>query len=72
MSAAQLDSCLRARRLSDDEERFGADTMLPLVIEPSTYATAGLVVVVAAMVSGWAAWRRLDRMEIIEVLKTRD
>jgi len=45
---------------------------LPLVIAPSTYATAALAVVLAAAVSGWSAWRKLDRIEIVEVLKARD
>jgi len=45
---------------------------LPLVIAPSTYATAVLAVVAAAAVSGWSAWRKLDRIEIVEVLKARD
>ncbi len=45
---------------------------LPLVVNPSTYATAVLVVLGAALVSGWNAWRALDRFDIVEVLKTRD
>lgn len=45
---------------------------LPLVIEPSTYGLAAVTVLLAATVSGWAAWRRLDAMDIIQVLKTPD
>ena len=51
-----------------DTEQF----RLPLVIYPSTYGLATLTVLVAAVVSGWNAWRRLDRFDIVEVLKTRD
>ncbi len=45
---------------------------LPLVIEPSTYGIAAVTVLAAAVVSGWAAWRKLESVDIIEVLKTRD
>jgi putative ABC transport system permease protein len=45
---------------------------IPLVIAPRTYAIAGVTVLIAAILSGFAAWRRLDRMDIIEVLKTRE
>ncbi len=51
-----------------DTEQF----RLPLIIAPSTYAMATLTVVVAAVVSGWNAWRKLDRFDIVEVLKSRD
>lgn len=51
-----------------DTEQF----RLPLVIAPATYATAALTVLAAGAVSGWEAWRRLDRFDIVEVLKTRD
>lgn len=45
---------------------------LPLVIETSTFGIAAITVLVATLISGWAAWRRLDSIDIIEVLKTRD
>lgn len=51
-----------------DNEQF----RLPLVIEPATYGVAAITVLAAALVSGWAAWRKLDAVDIIEVLKTRD
>ncbi|MHC4952851.1 MAG: ABC transporter permease [Planctomycetota bacterium] len=51
-----------------DTEQF----RLPLVISPATYATAALTVIVAAIISGWSAWRKLDRVDIVEVLKSRD
>jgi putative ABC transport system permease protein len=51
-----------------DTEQF----RLPLVISPATYALAAGCVVLAAALSGWDAWRKLDRFDIVEVLKTRD
>jgi putative ABC transport system permease protein len=45
---------------------------VPLVIEPSTYAFAALVVLVAALVSSLLVRRRLDQLDLIEVLKTRE
>jgi putative ABC transport system permease protein len=51
-----------------DTEQF----RLPLVVSSATYATAVAAVLVAGAVSGWSAWRRLDRFDIVEVLKSRD
>ena len=51
-----------------DTEQF----RLPLVISPATYALAASCVVVAAVLSGWEAWRKLERFDLVEVLKTRD
>lgn len=45
---------------------------IPLVINPSTYATAVVVIVVAAILSGLVVRRRLDHLDLIAVLKTRD
>ncbi|WP_244352349.1 ABC transporter permease [Thermostichus vulcanus] len=45
---------------------------IPLVIHRSTYATVGLVVLVAAVVSGILIRRQLNRLDLIAVLKTRD
>ena len=45
---------------------------IPLVIHPSTYAFAATVVLVAALLSGLLARRKLDRLDLIAVLKTRD
>ena len=45
---------------------------LPLVISSATYMTAVLTVLAAAGVSGWNAWRQLSRIDIVDVLKTRD
>lgn len=45
---------------------------IPLVIESSSYASAALVTIAAAMASGLAVRRRLDRLDLVEVLKTRE
>jgi len=45
---------------------------IPLIIAPRTYALAAGTVLIAAILSGWAIWRKLDRMDIIEVLKTQE
>jgi putative ABC transport system permease protein len=45
---------------------------IPLVIEPSTYAVACLVVIIATVLSGLLVRRRIDALDLIEVLKTRE
>ncbi len=45
---------------------------VPLVLEPSTYAFAALVVLVSAAVSALLVRRRLDHLDLIEVLKTKE
>ncbi|MDH3412474.1 MAG: ABC transporter permease [Gammaproteobacteria bacterium] len=45
---------------------------VPLILEPSTYAFAALVVLVAAVVSSLLVRRRLDELDLIEVLKTKE
>ena len=45
---------------------------VPLVLEPSTYAFAVLVVLAAAAVSGLIVRRRLDELDLIGVLKARE
>ncbi len=44
----------------------------PLVIRPRTYALACLTVVVAAALSGLVVRRRLGRLDLVAVLKTRE
>jgi putative ABC transport system permease protein len=44
----------------------------PLVLSASTYATAVLVVLGASLVSALLVRRRLDRLDLIAVLKTRE
>ncbi len=45
---------------------------IPLVVEPATYGIAVLVVVVAGLISGLLVRRRLDGLNLVEVLKTRE
>lgn len=51
-----------------DTEQF----RIPFIVTSRSYAMAILTVSAAALASGWGAWRKLDRFDIIEVLKTRD
>jgi len=52
---------------------FASDLFrLPLIVEPSTYAYAAIVVIVSAMLSGALVARRVARLDLIAVLKTRD
>ncbi len=54
---------------------WGYDTemfRIPLVILPATYAMAASVVISAAIVSGLAVRRRLDHLDLVAVLKTRE
>ena len=44
----------------------------PLLIEPSTYAYAGLVVLAATIASAYVVQRRVANLDLISVLKTRD
>ncbi len=45
---------------------------IPLVIERSTYAMAAVVVMIAALASGLAVRRLLDRLDLVAVLKSRE
>jgi putative ABC transport system permease protein len=44
----------------------------PLALTRQSFATAGLTVVVASLVSGLVVRRQLDRLDLIAVLKTRE
>jgi putative ABC transport system permease protein len=44
----------------------------PLVIEPATYGYAVLVVVVASLLSALVVRHRIDRLDLVEVLKSRE
>ena len=44
----------------------------PLVVSPRTFAYAACSVLVAAAVSGFAVRRRLDHLDLVAVLKTRE
>ena len=45
---------------------------VPMVIEPATYAFSAIVVLIAATASGFLVRRKLDQMDLVEVLKTRE
>jgi putative ABC transport system permease protein len=45
---------------------------VPLVVNREVYAYASLIVLAAAMISGLVVRRRIDRLDLIEVLKTRE
>jgi ABC-type lipoprotein release transport system permease subunit len=45
---------------------------VPLVIRPEVHAWASLVIAVSALASGLVVRRRIDRLDLIEVLKTRE
>jgi putative ABC transport system permease protein len=45
---------------------------IPFVIAPATYGFSATVVVVAAVISGLVVRRRLDHLDLIAVLKTRE
>jgi putative ABC transport system permease protein len=45
---------------------------IPPVIAPRSYAIAALIVVAAAMASAWIVRRRIDRLDLVGVLKTRE
>lgn len=53
--------------------RFASDLFrMPLVVSGRTYLFAFLTVAASALVSGFAVRRRLDRLDLVEVLKTRE
>ena len=45
---------------------------IPLIVAPSTYAMAGGVVVVAAVLSGLLVRRSLDHLDLVAVLKSKE
>jgi len=45
---------------------------VPLVIEPSTYALAALVIAVATAVSAFLVGRKINHLDLVEVLKARE
>ena len=45
---------------------------VPFVIGPSVYATASLVVCAAALLSAVAVRQRINHLDMVEVLKTRE
>ena len=57
---------LTVRALETETQHF------PLVIDPSTYATAILTVVAATVISSLVVRRRIDRLDLVAVLKSHD
>ena len=45
---------------------------IPAVIGPRTYAAAAIVVLAAAAASAFVVRLRIDRLDLVAVLKTRD
>jgi putative ABC transport system permease protein len=45
---------------------------IPFIVEPATYGFSVTVVIVAAILSGLVVRRRLDQLDLIGVLKTRE
>ncbi|MEW9921641.1 FtsX-like permease family protein [Marimonas sp. MJW-29] len=45
---------------------------IPLVLKPHTFATGSLVVLAAAFASAMVVRRRLDRLDLVAVMKTRE
>ena len=52
--------------------RVGELFQVPVVIEPASYATAALVVLGVAAASAFVVRRRIDTLDLVTVLKTRD
>ena len=45
---------------------------IPVVLAPASFGNAALVVLIAALASGWVVKRDLDRVDLVESLKTRE
>ena len=45
---------------------------VPMVIELSTYAQAAVVIIISALISGLIVRYKLDHLDLVEVLKTRE
>ncbi len=45
---------------------------IPLVIDPATYSFGATVVLVSALISGLIVRRKLDRLDLVAVLKTKE
>jgi putative ABC transport system permease protein len=54
-------------------QSFSSDVYrAPLIVSSATYAIASLIVIASAAAAGLIVRRRVDRLDLIEVLKTRD
>jgi putative ABC transport system permease protein len=53
--------------------RFSSERFrLPLVVDPRTYLMAAGVVAVAALATAWLIRRRVNRLDLVAVLKARE
>jgi putative ABC transport system permease protein len=59
-------AALATAALETETQRF------PLVVRPDTYGFAVSVVLVSALLSGLVVRRRLDHLDLVAVLKSRD
>jgi putative ABC transport system permease protein len=64
LAQAIVEALMRAR----DNETF----TIPAVISSATFATAALIIVGAGVASALLIRRRIDRLDLVAVLKTRD
>jgi putative ABC transport system permease protein len=46
--------------------------LFPVVIQPRTYALAGLAVLLSGLASALVVRRRIDRLDMVAALKTRE
>ncbi len=52
--------------------RLRESFQIPIVIEPESYAIATIAVITATAISAYAVHRRIDRLDLVTTLKTRD
>ena len=45
---------------------------LPLILNPSNYALGASVILISGVLSGVLIWRKLGKLDLIAVLKTRE
>jgi len=45
---------------------------LPMTLNPDNFALGAAVIIVSALFSGWLIWRKLGRLDLVAVLKTRE
>jgi putative ABC transport system permease protein len=45
---------------------------IPLIVSPATYALAATIVLVSFLITAALIWRKLGRLDLVEVLKTRE
>jgi putative ABC transport system permease protein len=45
---------------------------IPFVIEPATFTRASLIVLLTALASALVVRRRIDRLDLVAVMKTRE